>query len=118
MGLFAGVALGGWLNANYGALFLPLEANSEQKVRHLTTEELEGMGVGVAHAGVAFLIGTQRPIAQKLARDMLAKHLALWQRYGKNVNLNNPLLAQAQIVEKQRDDEILDAMLGGNGNVK
>ncbi len=56
------------LNANYGALFLPLEANSEQKVRHLTTGGVQGMGVGVAKAGVAFLAGGDGRISQSLVR--------------------------------------------------
>ncbi len=108
---FAPERLGGWLGGVYGALHVPLEANSQNPGRHLAVGETAAMGGHILGSACSYL-------SEKPPEDLRAMSAAVrqgraerWSRLGSEVVTDNPFAAESRLLDVDRSSSLLNAVL-------
>jgi hypothetical protein len=105
-GIFS-TRLGGWLSGNFGPLSLAYEINAQAPERHLTLDQLNGMGAAFCGAIGRFFASPDGTALRSNVDEQERARLARWKRIGKPMSPGDDAIASEAAAWSAGD--------GGNG---
>lgn len=104
--------LGGWLNAQYGALHMPYEANAQDRSRHLSIDDLQNLGLQLMIAAQEFIDSRDGGSALAVIHERAEKRRADWARLGPKLatfNIRDDGIAQEDRLEYFLGEELMSS---------
>lgn len=101
--------LSGWLASHYGALPMPYEVNSQERTRHLTVAQMQGLGEFLVTKTGAYLNRLESQHLGEYVADVLRRRKYLSDKYGKVAANAKNAFEYESILEFTEKSELLQA---------